>query len=106
MLSDVWNLVRFLVGYPHDSNTWCALFDESLLDLMHLPQRGGFPLPDFQAIWVTGDAVVGRSASTNWATGEYIVEDVLEFLEDIIPDGRSIIIRDSEQFAPTGIIAT
>ena len=67
----VWALLRFLIRCSRDYIIWDSLFDGSYLDLVPLPTRLSLPLPDFQVIWAAGDAVMGRSAATNWSTNQY-----------------------------------
>ena len=102
---DVWNLMKFLLRCSQGDIIWNALFNGSLLDLMPLPRRLSFPAPDFQIIWATGDALLGRYAAINWSTDEYIVDDSEGFLADINPKSRRIIISDVEKLASTSIIA-
>ena len=97
----VWDLVRVLAGCSHYSTTWGALMGGSLLDFMPCPKRLSSHVQEFQAIWATGDEVRGRCAPINWATQKYVVEDIAEFLEDINPMGRNIIISDVVKLAST-----
>ena len=80
------------------------MFGGSLLDLIPLSKRLSFALPEFQVIWATGDAALGRFAATNWPSKHYIVEDSEEFLADINFRSRMVIVSDVEQLASTRII--
>ena len=49
---------------------------------------------------------MGRFSAANWTAKEFIVEDSMEYLEDVNPKNRRAIISDAEQLADTIIIAT
>ena len=86
--------------------TWRRLFDASLVDSIHLSKRLNFPVPECKVMWATGDAVLGRFSATNGATQEYIVEDIMGYLDDINLKRRRAIISDVHQLTATSIIAT
>ena len=102
----VWNLMRFLLKCSQDHTTWDALFEGTLLDLIPVSKRLSFPVPVCQTMWATGDAALGRFAAINWTTKEFIVEDSVEYLDDVNPNGRRVIISDVEQLAATSIMVT
>ena len=80
----VWNMMKFARWCARDTVMWNKLFVGSMLDLLPLPRRLSFPEPDVQILWATGDSGLGRFAATNWTTMEYVVEDAMEFLNEII----------------------
>ena len=100
------NLIKFLAGFPHDTTTWDALFDGALLGWVPLPKRLSFPVPDFQVIWETGGAALGRFPAINWKTQKYIVDGCLEFPDEINPKRRTIATIDVEQMESTTISIT
>lgn len=104
ILIAVWNLMKFLRGCANDEVIWGKLFGGSLVDLIPLPKRLSSPEPDVQILWVAGDAVLGRFSAINWTNKVYVVEDAMEFLEEINPDHRQLVICDSEQLDAASII--
>ena len=66
VLIAVLNMERFLRRFSEDDDAWGTLPDGSLLELISAPERMGYQEPEFHAVWVSGDAVLGCFAETNW----------------------------------------
>ena len=99
------HLMKFLRGCANDSVIWDAMFDGSMLGLLPLPKRMNFHVPDSQMARATGDAALRRFPDAiNWAAQEYVVADPVDFVSEINPVRRAIVIRDSEKHAPACVI--
>lgn len=97
--------MRFLTKCSQDSAAWDQLFGGSMLDLIPLSKRSSYPFPEFKVMWATGDAVLGRFDAANCATTGFIVEDSVDYLDEVNPKKRRAIISDVEQLAATRIVA-
>ena len=106
MWISLWNLVKFLIKCSQGHATWDVLFGGSLLDLIPISKRLSSPIPECKVMWETGDSAMGRFAAINWATKEFIVEDSVDYLDDVNPKKRRVIISDAEQLAATSIVLT
>ena len=105
VLIAVWNLANFLRACSEDEAVWHTLFDGSLLDLISAHKRLSFQEPDSNVVWPTGDSVLGRFDAINWTDRTYVVENTMDFLLDLNPVRREIVISDVEQMAATCIVA-
>ena len=104
VLIDVWNVEKFSAGCSRDATTWGALFGGSLLDLISPPTRLSFPIPEYKAVWETGDSALGGFSALKWETQKYIVYDLMDVLGEIDPKQRTIAISVVEQLESTIII--
>ena len=98
-----WNLIALIRAMGEQGDDWKNLFCGNLERITPIPKRAGREKGRGKTAWEAGDSALGRIGSINWETREYIWEAAEEFLRELTPARRGIVIGDAEKLAATSI---